>query len=79
MKLVYNIPDKIEKCKTCQIGNKKKKKPLSEYAKPRKIRLYVFNRDTLKWISMSSSIKHNLARLIVQQPVIERFDWIKIS
>jgi len=34
----------------------------SKYTKTCKIRLHIFNHGTLKWISMSSSIKYNIAR-----------------
>jgi hypothetical protein len=36
----------------------------AKYAKTCKIKFHIFNRGTLKWISVSFSIKYNFARLI---------------
>jgi len=59
-KITYNMPDKIEICQDI-IFNRQK---TSKYGKTCKIRLFIFNRGTLKWISISSSIKYNLGRFI---------------
>jgi hypothetical protein len=53
------MPDKIEICINMQNIQKHAK-----YAKPCKIIFHIFNRGTVKWISISSSIKYNFARLI---------------
>jgi len=53
------MSDKIKIC--INMPNKQK---TSKYAKTSKIRLHIFNRGTLKWISMSSIIKYNLSRFI---------------
>jgi len=60
IKTVCNMADKIEIC-----INMANRKITSKYAKTCKIRLHIlFNRGTLKWISMSSGIKYNLPRFI---------------
>lgn len=56
-------PIKRENAKTCRTGEKK----TSEYAKTCKIKLPIFNRGTLKRISVSSSVKHNSARTICKR------------
>jgi len=58
-KNTINMPNKIEKY--INISNRKK---TSKYAKICKIKLNILNHGTSKWISMSSSIKYDLARLI---------------
>jgi hypothetical protein len=56
---MYNMPNKIEIC--INMPNIQKH---TKYAKTCKIRFHIFNCGILKWISMSSSIKYNFARLI---------------
>jgi len=58
-KNTLNMLNKIEKY--INISNRKK---TSKYAKICKIKLNILNHGTLKWISMSSSIKYDLVRLI---------------
>lgn len=55
------MPNQIEKRINMQIGTKSLK---SKYVKICKIKLHVLNHGTLKRISISSSIKYDLARLI---------------
>jgi hypothetical protein len=57
--MLYNMTNKIEIC--INMLNIQKHAIFAETCKKG---FHIFNRGTLKWISMSSGIKYNFARLI---------------